>query len=126
MIRKILMLTIVLFCVPEAALAAKWNPVTGADLAALFSGTVLKGNSNGERWVGQYCSDGTGILTRRGKDRERSWKQEGEDKICMTSKRGEKCYTFFQQAKKPNRYKFKGEGSVHKVTLTDKKPEICE
>ena len=125
MIFKILATSVLILIFPLTAQAAKWNPVTGEELTKLYQGTVFKGYRKNKKWTTYYCADGSGKIVMGGKESARTWAAKGTDQICTTSDGNTRCFKFYQNAKKSNKYRYSGEAGSGKFTLTDQKPDFC-
>ena len=124
--KQVLLLVLTLFglVVLNSSHAAKWDPVTGEELSVLYSDTTLKG----AQWKAYYCANGTGTLITPDNSQAQSWKQHGEDIICISEANGSKeCFTFMQSQKNPNKYRVtrQEDGKIYGFTLKKKKPDFC-
>lgn len=79
-------------------------------------------------WQINYCADGTGVLIFWANETPRTWEIIGNDKVCISSAQGEKCYFCEENLKYKDIFKCGMVGQkeapwVFKVI--NEKPEIC-
>ena len=126
---KRILMSCVIFTLCTPAFAAKWNQVTGDDLKALYSNSVLMGEYKGTKYTIHNCADGLHSTMKFGKDpiKERVITYPEPDVMCNEDAKSNRCYNIFQHAKKPTKYKFKGidSSSSGKFTLLDESPDRC-
>ena len=98
--------TSTIFLAPPA-FADNWIPVTGADtLTDLVSGaTAIIELRSDVTATGRYLPGGTGTIEAWGATFDRTWRVEGEDRVCYASNTETNCYTFEQNQAEPNEYR---------------------
>lgn len=75
-----------------------------AELRAIYSDTTIRGTAHtrnspgGIPFVGQFRSDGTGVLTINGENIPRIWRVQGNDQVCATDRTGTNCYRLQRNA----------------------------
>ena len=124
----IILSLIVLSVAPGSSYAAKWNQLTGDELKALYQDTVMTGYHKGTKYTIHNCTDGRSFMKFGAADiKERIQTYPNGDEVCNEDDKGNRCYNIFQNAKKPQKLKFKGTNvsSSGKVTITDKAPDWC-
>jgi hypothetical protein len=94
------------------ALAEDWTAVTGQQsLTELVAGvTATIEIRAGVTATGRYLADGTGTIEAWGETFHRTWRVEGDDRICYSSDTDTNCYTFEQNLDEPDHYR------VHNVS----------
>lgn len=126
---KRILVTIVIIALSSPVFAAKWNQVTGDDLKALYNGTVMTGKNKGTKFTVHNCADGKRSFMKYGNDdiKERVQTYPNDSEMCNEDDKGNRCYNIFQNAKKPNKLKWKGTNvsSSGKYKLTDGSPDFC-
>lgn len=126
---KRILVTVVAITLTSPVFAAKWNPVTGDDLKSLLTGTVLTMNYKGSKFTLHNCADGTSSFMKVNKDEpyKRTYTFPTDSEVCIEDFRGNSCYNFFQNAKKPEKIKWKGTtvSKSGKYKLTDGSPDFC-
>ncbi|RLB99499.1 MAG: hypothetical protein DRH90_20390 [Deltaproteobacteria bacterium] len=87
--------------------ANEWIPVTGADILKEFMGGMKAERTlvNGEISRGEYFEDGTGTLFAWNASISRTWKIEGDDRICISAERKVNCYRLERNSDNPNLYR---------------------
>ena len=108
-----------MFALPGWASDDEWSAVVGKrTLTEFMSGLrVERTLPNGEISRGEYRADGTGTLYSWGEAFSRTWRIQGEEKLCITDRQGEVCYSIDRHRTDPDRYR------VREVA-TDKETEI--
>jgi len=78
------------------------------EVRALYSDTSIRGMAYGRNaqrgvpFVGQYRSDGTGVLIIEGQRIPRLWDVKGTDQVCATDPKGTNCYRLQRNANNRN------------------------
>jgi len=92
-----------------------------AELRAIYSDTTIKGtvytrnDQRGVPFVGEFRSDGTGVLNINGERIPRIWRVQGNDQVCTTDPRGTNCYRLQRNAN--NGSEMRGENVKSSVTV---------
>ena len=79
-------------------------------------------------WEIKYCADGTGVLTFWANEIPRTWEILGNDKVCISTPSGKKCYFCEENLKYENIYRCGVEGqkeAPYVFMVTKGKPDIC-
>jgi hypothetical protein len=107
-----------------------WVPVTGVEaLTEFMAGTTLEWAELGEqRGRGEYRADGTGTLYAWGAEFPRTWKVEGDDRICVTGEPASGCYRIEQSTADPALFRAIDVGTGESVKIrkagTDGRAEV--
>ncbi len=84
-----------------------WVPVTGAEtLREFMSGlTTERALPGDEVSRAEYHADGTGVLTAWGVTHPRTWKVEGDDRLCVTAESETLCFQLEESAATQDLYR---------------------
>ncbi|MDX1560107.1 MAG: hypothetical protein R3193_14455 [Marinobacter sp.] len=88
--------------------AEDWSAVTGREaLTDLISGATAEIEVEpGRTAIGRYAADGSARIEAWGEVFERTWRVEGEDRVCYTSSdKHTNCFTFEQDLAAPGHYR---------------------
>ena len=93
--------------IPLAALADSWQPLTGAStLRELVSGTTAEITlAHGVTATGTYNADGTADIEAWNETFKRTWRVEGDDRVCYSSTIATHCYRFEKNVDVPGEYR---------------------
>ncbi len=101
-------LPLLLVCaITQAAPADNWQPVTGAStLRDLVSGATAEITPTpGVTATGTYNADGTARIEAWNETFKRTWRVEGDDRVCYSSSIATHCYRFEQNVDVPGEYR---------------------
>ena len=86
---------------------AAWSSLKGKEaLTAFISGLKVERTlPNGEISRGEYRADGTGTLFSWGEAFDRTWRIEGEDRLCISARASDVCYLIERNADDKTRYR---------------------
>ena len=79
-------------------------------------------------WQIKYCANGTGVLIFWANETPRTWEIIGDDKVCISTIQGEKCYFCEENTKYKDIFRcgVVGEEEAPWVfRVMNKKPDIC-
>lgn len=79
-------------------------------------------------WQIEYCADGSGVLTFWANETPRTWELIENDKVCISTPHGEKCYFCEENLKYKNIYRCGLVGQKEApwiFEVTKVKPDIC-
>jgi len=97
--------------VPAVTTPNSWVRISDPDeLRMAYSDTTIRGRlygrntADGTPYVGKFRSDGTGVVTFKGKDYPRAWEIRGIDTVCSRSSGAWDCYQLKRNSTNPNVY----------------------
>lgn len=122
-----------------AVYAQEWKKIDDQEVfRQIYTDTILRGVSwptanldihhLDTNWQIKYCADGTGVLTFWENETPRTWEIIGNDKVCISTAYGEKCYFCEENLKYNDIFRCGVAGTKEApwvFRVTTEKPDIC-